>query len=181
MKKFKPNKLTTFMFSILRTVIPLSFGFPIMYIIMDPDRYTAVELLGMIPITWLVLALIVILCCVLNLLTHPFTKHAVCLYEHHVLYRNTSVKYREVTRIEFDSGAIRRFGGSDPCCLDCYVGDELLVSIDHPSLLMTLFLISRCKTAKLRYRRTKDFLLTCALVLLMCIVLGICGMYGIEL
>ena len=180
-KKFKPNMMTTFTFSILRTVIPLSFGFPILYIIMEPNRYTAVELLCMIPVAWFALVLILTLCCVLNLLTLPFTKHAVCLYDRYFSYRNTSVKYRDVTRIEFDAGVIRRIGGSEPCCLDFYANnDDLLISINHPSLLMTLFLISRCKTAKLRYRRIKDFLLTCAFVLLMCIVLGICGACGVE-
>ena len=180
-KKFKPNMMTTFMFAMLHLIIPFSFAFPIEFYILDPDRYTTAEFLCMIPLVWGILALLLILCCVLNLLTFPFTKKTVVVHDRYFSYQNTNIKYSDVARIEFDAGVIHRHGGNEPCCLDFYANnDDLVLSIDHPSLIMTLLLIRRCKTAKVRYRQFKQFIWMCAFVWIVCIVLGICGAYGVE-
>jgi len=171
--------LTTFMFMLLQILAPFSIGVPIMLLLMGKD--TASEILSLIPIWLAGLVFVVVFCCILNLVTLPFTKHTVFLYDHHFSRGNTEVKYRDVTRIELDTGLIGRGGGNEPCCLDCYAGKDLLISIEHPSLLMTFLVIKRCKTAKLRYKRVKMLVFLWVLDLLMSIVFGICGAYGVQL
>lgn len=170
--KFKPNKLTTFMFSMLEILAPFCVGIPVM-ILMGNGNYTANDILSIFPTFIVLLVLIVIFCCVLNLITLPFTKHTVFLYDRHFSRQDTEVRYDNVTRIEIDSGAISRFGGNEPCCLDCYSGEELLISIEHPSLLMSFLVWRRCKNAKLRYKRVKRLALIWAFVTLVSVALGL--------
>ena len=175
MLKFKPNMLTTFMFAMLEILAPCCVGTAVVMILIGNDNYTTNEILSIFPAFIVMLVLIVIFCCMLNLITLPFTKHTVFLFDDHFSHGNTKVKYDNVTNIEIDSGIVRRMGGNEPCCLDCYSDDELLISIEHPSLLMSFLVWRRCKNAKLKYKRVKKLVLLWAFILLMSIVLGLYG------
>ena len=175
MKKFKPNKLTTFMFAMLEILAPFGVGTPVMILLMGNENYSLYEILSFFPLFFIMLVLIVAFCCALNLITLPFTKYTVYLFDDYFSRGNTEVRYDTVTRIEIDSGFVRRFGGNEPCCLDCYAGDELLISIEHPSLLMSFLVWRRCNNAKLRYKRVKKLVLMWIFVLSICFVLGLYG------
>lgn len=175
MKKFKPNKITTFMFAMLEILAPFCVGTPVMILLIGNDNYTTNEILSIFPLFIIMLILIIVFCCMLNLVTLPFTKHTVFLFDDHFSRGNTEVRYDDVTRIEIDSGLVSRTGVNEPCCLDCYSGNELLISIEHPSLLMSFLVWRRCKNAKLKYKRVKKLVLLWASVLIMSIALGIYG------
>ena len=175
MKKFKPNKITTFMFALIEILSPFSVGTPLMIILIGNDKYTTNDILIIFPAFLLVLLLIGVFCCLLNLITLPFTQYTVFLFDDHFLRGNTKVKYDDVTKIEIDSGFISRFGENEPCCLDCYWGNELLISIEHPSLLMIFWVTRRCKNAKLRYKRVKKLILFWGFCLFVSVVLGLYG------
>lgn len=176
MKKFRPNKMTTFLFAMLEMMPAIGIGIPVMGFFMGEEyRFSAREIFGIIPVFFLLCALILVFCCLLNLVTYPFTKHTVFLFDDSFSRGETTVRYDDVTKIEFDSGAVRRFGSNDPCCLDCYAGDELRISIEHPSLLMCFYLFRNCKNAKFRYKRMKRFLSLSGFFLLLCVALGLLG------
>lgn len=177
--KFKPNMLTTFMFTMLEIIGPFSVGMPIMVLLMDDgDRYTPVEMLSMFPACLLILVLTVVFCCALNLVTYPFTKRAVYLDDDSVMLDKKRVMYTDVTEIVLDSGMIQRVGPSEPCCLDLYQCGNLILSIDHPSLLMMLLVLRRCKHARFQYQRTKKVFLIWGITLLICIGLGLFDRLG---
>ncbi len=179
MKKFKPNKLTTFMFMMLEFLAPYCVGIPIMILLTGNGKYPANEVIRIIPAFFMIFVLIIIIfCCALNLVTLPFTKYTVFLFDDHFSRKNTDVRYNDVTRIEIDSGFIGRYSADEPCCLDCYSGNELLISIEHPSLLMSFLVIHRCKNAKLRYKRVKKLVFLWTLCLICSIVLGLFGARG---
>jgi len=168
------------MFAMLEILSPYCVGIPIMILLIGNDNYTANEILSIFPTFIIMLVLIVIFCCMLNLITFPFTKHTVFLFDNHFSRGNTEVKYDDVTRMEIDSGLVSRTGGNEPCCLDCYSGNELLISIEYPSLLMSFLVWRRCKNAKLKYKRVKKLVLLWAVVLVMSIALGLYGLYGAQ-
>ncbi len=163
------------MFAMIEILFPFSVGIPLMILLIGKDNYTINDILSIFPTLLLMLVLIVVFCCLLNILTLPFTKYTVFLFDDHFSRGDTKVKYDDVTKIEIDSGSISRTGGNEPCCLDCYSKNELLISIDHPSLLMTFFVIRRCRYAKLRYKRVKKLLLLWGFCLIISIVLGLYG------
>ena len=175
MKKFKPNKITTFMFAMIEILSPFSVGIPLMMLLLEKDTYTPNDILIFFPKFLLILVLFLVFCCLLNLVTFPFTKYTVFLFDDHFSCGDTKVKYDDITKIEIDGGLIRRVGGNEPCCLDCYAGNELLISVEHPSLLMTFFVTRRCRYAKLRYKRVKKLLLLWSFCLIVNVVLGLCG------
>ena len=175
MKKFKPNKITTFMFAMIEMLFPFSVGIPLMILLIGKENYTTSDILSFFPAFLLMLVLIVVFCCLLNLVTLPFTKYTVFLFDDHFSRGDTKVKYDDITKIEIDSGLISRIGGNEPCCLDCYSGNELLISIEHPSLLMIFFLIRRCRNVKLRYKRVKKLILLWSFCLIISVVLGLYG------
>lgn len=180
MRKFKPNMLTTFMFNMLEMIAPFSVGTVIMGLLINNGRHTEGEILSIIPLFFLLVILITVFSCVLNLVTLPFTKYSVFLFDDRFSRGETVVKYEDVTRIALDSGFPTRMGPSEPCYLDCYSGDELLISIKHPSLLMSFLLMRRCKNAKFRYARVKKVIGMWVLCLVMCIALGLYGLYGAQ-
>ncbi len=168
--------LATFTFAMLEILAPFCVGTPLMMLLMGNCTYEATEILGIFPTFILAFVLTVAFCCILNLITLPFTRYSVFLFDDHFSHGNTDVKYDDVTRIEIDSGMVsRQMSGNDPCCLDFYSGEKLLASIKHPSLLMSFFVWRKCKNARLKYKRVKKLALTWALVLLICIVLGLYG------
>lgn len=176
MKKFRPNKMTTFLFAMLEMMPAIGIGIPVMGFFMGEEyRFSAREIFGLIPTFFLLYVLIIVFCCVLNLVTYPFTKHTVFLFDDSFSRGETTVRYDDVTKIEFDSGMIRRFGSNDPCCIDCYSEDKLLVCIEHPSLLMCFFLFRKCKNAKFRYKRGKQFLFLLGFFLFLCVAFGLFG------
>lgn len=175
MKKFKPNMMTTCMFALLEILAPLCVGVPVMILLMGNEHYTLTDALSIFPFFVLAFVLVVAFFCILNLLTLPFTKHAVFLFDDHFSFGSTNIKYSDITKIEIDSGVLRRMGGVESCCLDCYSGEDMLISIEHPSLLMSLLLWRRCKNAKLKYKRVKKLALIWAFTLLICVVLGLYG------
>ncbi len=163
------------MFAMIEILAPFSVGIPIMILLMGDDKYSANEILGIFPLFLIMLGLIIAFCCTLNLITLPFTKHTVFLFDDHFSRGNTEVRYDEVSRIEIDSGMVSRSGASEACCLDCYSENKLLISIEHPSLWMSFLLIRRCKNAKLRYKRIKKLLLLWGFCLFLSIALGLFG------
>ena len=173
MKKFKPNKMTTFMFVLIEIFTPIGVGIPIEMLL--EDRYTAREVFSLFPVFLLTPVFVTVFCCLLNLVTLPFTKYTVYLFDDYFTRGNIKVNYGDVTKIVMDSGLVTRIGVNEPCCLDCYAGDELLLSIEHPSLLMTFFVTRRCRNAKLRYRRVKRLLVLWGIILLIGILLGLYG------
>ena len=175
MKKFKPNKITTFMFAMIEILSPFSVVIPLMMLLSGKENYTTNDILCVFPAFLLILVLIVVFCCLLNVLTLPFTQYTVFLFDDHFSRSDTKVKYDDITKIEIDSGLISRFGGNEPCCLDCYSGNELLISIEHPSLMIIFFLIRRCRNAKLRYKRVKKLILLWSFCLIIGVVLGLYG------
>lgn len=175
MRKFKPNMLTTFMFAMIEMLAPFCVGTPVMILLIGNDNYTTNEILSIFPFFIITLIFIIVFCCILNLITLPFTKYSVFLYDDYFSRGMTKVKYEDVTRIEIDSGIISRTGGGAPCCLDCYSDNALLISIEHPSLLMSFLVCMRCKNAKLKYTRIKKVALLWVIALAMCIILGLYG------
>ena len=155
MRKFKPNMLTSFLFLMLEVLAPISVSVGLMAWVLQGD---ATMLLGLIPTLILLSLLIVIFCCLLNLLTLPFTKRIVYLDGEKIMRGETCVCLSEVTNIELDSGMITRMGPSEPCCLNLYSENEWLLSIDHPSLMVMFLLICRCKNASFCYSRKKKVL-----------------------
>lgn len=172
-KKFKPNKLTTLMFAMLEIMVPFSTGAPIMVLLMSNGERDLSEWIGIIPTVLILLILIALFCCTINLISYPFTKHTVFLFDDHFCRDNVKVKYSDVTHIEIDSGFISRGGASEPCCINCYSDDKLLLSIKHPSLIMTFLLLRRCKNVKLKYKRIARVILLWLFAILCCVVLGI--------
>lgn len=175
MKKFKPNTFTTALFAMIEVLIPFSVGAPVMMFLMNKEAYSMKEIFLTFPLFLLMIALLPFFSGVLNLVTLPFTEYTVFLYEDSFSRGETKVRYDSVTRIEIDSGVMRRFGTSEHCCLDCYGGDMLLISIEHPSLWMCFLVMRRCKNAKIRYKRIKKVLALWAFCLFLCVILGLCG------
>ena len=174
MKKFKTNKITTFMFAMLEVLSPFSIGIPLMMLLLGKDNYTSNDILMCFPLFILTLVLIVAFCCLLNLVTLPFNSYTVFLFDDHFSWGNINVRYDEVDKIVIDSGFVRR---SDyiPCCLDFYSENNLLISIKHPSLLMTFFVTQRCRNAKLRYKRVKKLIFLWLFCLLVFLFFGLHG------
>jgi hypothetical protein len=163
------------MFMMLYVMGPFCAGTPIMIMLMGATNYNLVEMfLGFLFAN----VCTIFFCSILHLLTLPFTKYTVFLDDETFTRDGTRVKYHEVTEIVFDSGFVGKGGGNEPCCMDCYAGNKMLVSIEHPSLIMTYLVIRRCKNAKLRYRRTKLVIGTWVFGLLACVALGLYGKYG---
>lgn len=168
------------MFAMLEILAPFCVGIPIMVLLIGNDNYTTNEIFSIFPLFIIMHILIIVFCCMLNLVTLPFTKYSVFLFDDRFSRGETVVKYEDVTRIALDSGFPTRMGPSEPCYLDCYSGDELLISIKHPSLLMSFLLMRRCKNAKFRYARVKKVIGMWVLCLVMCIALGLYGLYGAQ-
>ena len=110
MKKFKPNKITTFMFAMIEILSPFSVGIPLMMLLLEKDTYTPNDILIFFPKFLLILVLFLVFCCLLNLVTFPFTKYTVFLFEDHFSCRDTKVKYDDIKEIfveyDFISGAM---------------------------------------------------------------------------
>ena len=175
MKRFKPNKLTTFIFFVFEFFAPFCIEIPIIILLTKSDNLATSEIFSMFSLPLIILVLFIVVSCMLNLFTLPFTKHTVFLYKDHFSCENSEVRYDDVTKIEFDSGLIKRFGRGEPCCLDCYVDDKLLISIEYPSLLMSFLVWRRCKNAKFRYKRIKRLVFMWIFVLISSVVFGLYG------
>ena len=175
MKKFKPNKSTTFMFAMLETLAPFCIGTPILMLSIGYENFAANEILSVFPSFFYVSAAIIVCCCLFNLATYPFTEYTVFLFDNRLSCGETEVRYDDVTKIELDSGLVRRWGPSEPCYLICYSGDERVISIKHPSLWMSFLLALRCKYAKLRYKRLKKALGMWAFCLVFCLAAALLG------
>lgn len=177
--KFKPNMLTTFMFTMLEVIGPLCLCIPVMILLTGHSAaYSPDQILSIVPACLLMMALTVVVCSIVNLVTYPFTKRHVTLSKDAVSRDRTSVKYDDITLIELDSGMITRMGPSESCCLNCYSFNDLVLSIEHPSLVMSFLLLKRCKNAKFRYKRMKKVFLIWAGTLLLSIALGFYGATG---
>ena len=172
-RKFKPNKMTTVMFFAQNMWITLCVALPMMCWLQGAYDYMVMGLifLTMIPLN-------VIFFSALNLFTHPFTPYHVILEDESFSREGTQVWYHEVTKIVFDPGEVSKHRSWEPCCLDFYAGDRMLLSITHPSLIMTFFVIRRCKHAKLRFARIKDTLLLLAVGIAIGVAIGLCGKFG---
>ena len=169
--------ITTFMFLMIEMMLIL-LATPILFVIAPREQDSLTDILMIFPMFFATIVMTVLFCCALNLVTLPFTKYAVTLDRDFVTVRDKKVKYADVTRIEIDSGTIRRFGGSDPCGLDLYSYDELLVSITHPSLIMSFLLILRCNNAYIKYVHLKRVVFLFLFAVLMFAVLGIYSRCG---
>lgn len=176
MRKFKPNKMTTFMFFMLDLWIPLCIGIPLMCWLLGAYDWMKMGLVCLIMIP-----MDVIFFSMLNLVTYPFTEYNVFLEDETFSWEGTKVWYHEVTKIVFDRGSVRKYGSSEPCCVDFYAGDKMLVSITHPSLIMSFLVIRRCKNAKLRYARIEEAVWIWLIVLGMSVAMGLYGKYAGQL
>jgi hypothetical protein len=163
------------MFTMLEILAPFCIGAPMMMLLAGNGKYTSNETLSVIPMFLIAFIQIIVLCCELNLITYPFTKPTFFLYDDHFSHQETDVRYDAVTQIELDGGVAKRHGGSKPCHLDCYSGDELLISLKDPSLWLIVLVIHRCKNAKSKYKRVKQVLLIWAFSLLLCLAYGLYG------
>jgi hypothetical protein len=177
MMKFKPNFFVGFMFLILEMMYPLMAGMIIMLAI------TMMPLQELLEGLWALVVYVplgtVVFCGTLMLISWPFTKYKVFLEDKCFYYEGgTRVWYCDVTEIVFDSGFAGKGGSNEHCCLDCYGGNKMLFSVNHPSLVMTVLLIKRCKNAKVRYRRIKQMIGMWAFCVVVCVAAGLYGRFG---
>jgi len=167
MKKFKPNVMATAIFAIFEIGLPCIAGVIILFSLLlttgelDPEAFKwmfiAIGIFG--PIEFLLIFN------VFTLVTLPFQEYYVFLYDEYFVHNNITVNYRDVSRIEIDSGELSRYSRGTPCSLNFFIDGELITSIKKPPFTLTFILLKRCRYADKKYIKLKSAIITSAIII----------------
>ena len=182
MKKFKPNMMLGFACFMTELILPTILAIPLMgYMINGLAGYSSEDMKFLIKVAIFAPLGFIIFFSILNIVTLPFTKHNVFIEDGIISTKHSTVKCRKVTKIAYDSGEYSKYGRGSPACLDLYVEDELVASVNHPSLLAIITVCLRCRDAKFRYTHYKRFFIMFAVIFALCILIPILNRMGIEI
>lgn len=150
--KCKPDVTAAFFFQMLELIHGFFLAFFLIFLF---HRVSVSEYLGLLAAYGQVLLVLAAGCGLVFVVSRGWIEEPNLTLTGEGFFRGPyEAKYEEITRLELDVGAPRgRFSPPDPCCLDCYVGQELRISIDRPSPLLILILRFLCRNAKFRLAR----------------------------
>ena len=147
--RFKKNytlKITMISFVGFLLIVPIS---AIVVIIENKDLFF--EKGYIIPILFGLGAIgIIVLMSLINLIVSRFIRHTIFINEGFVEYNGKKVNFDIVGDIRFHIGSIERHGiGDEPCGLVLYNKKNYpILTIDNPSFISCLVIMSRCKDSK---------------------------------
>lgn len=179
MKKFKSNYMVTIMFQLCNIFLITFPGVFLMWLLLNPDDQQGV--LYIFPTYGILILFFIVFGNVIHFITTIFTKYKVFIYENKIEIKGKkiltkSMNLSDIKHITIDQGTITKYGGGTAFSINMFNDNcSESLQINNPSFFMIIYLIKKCKNAKVKFNNYKWYIVSCILFTVFAIILCIVG------